>query len=148
MNPDSDTVCSAITYAHLYKQFGIDAKAMISGKINNETKYILNKANINIPDILEDATNKNIIIVDNTSFGQTIKGMDKANIVAIIDHHALGNITTSTPLYIRNTTASIIALEYIERGIKIDSDIATILISAILSDTNNFTLSSSTEVDK
>ena len=44
--PDTDSVCSAIAYAYLKKQLGIDAEARVLGDINLETKYVLNRFNI------------------------------------------------------------------------------------------------------
>ncbi|MBQ7199277.1 MAG: DHH family phosphoesterase, partial [Selenomonadaceae bacterium] len=38
-NPDTDSICSAISYAHLKQAMGVNAVAARCGKINNETKY-------------------------------------------------------------------------------------------------------------
>ena len=39
--PDTDTVCSAITYAYLKRQLGYNAEARILGDINRETRFVL-----------------------------------------------------------------------------------------------------------
>ena len=52
--PDTDSVCSAIAYAYLKKQLGIDAEARVLGDINLETKYVLNRFNIPEPKYLND----------------------------------------------------------------------------------------------
>lgn len=150
-NPDSDTVISAITYASLKEQLGVNCKPMISGKINNETKYILERFNVTVPQIMEDAGNNNIILVDHSSFSQAINGMENANIVEIIDHHGLGGIQTANPIYIKDlpigATATIIYSSYIENNIDIDETTAGLLLSAILSDTGGLTYSTTTKVD-
>lgn len=40
-NPDTDSVCSAIAYAHLKKELGMDAEAIRLGEANNETLFAL-----------------------------------------------------------------------------------------------------------
>ena len=57
-SPDSDTVGSPIAYADLLRQLGYDAKAVVLDNINKETEYILNKAGMDVPEILDDASGK------------------------------------------------------------------------------------------
>ena len=52
--PDTDTVTSAIALSYLKNQIGIKSKPMILGKINNETEFVLNYFNIEVPEYLED----------------------------------------------------------------------------------------------
>ena len=40
-SPDSDTVGSSIAYASLLRELGYDARPVVLGDINNETRYIL-----------------------------------------------------------------------------------------------------------
>lgn len=40
-NPDTDTICSAIAYADLKKQLGINAEPVRLGEVNGETQYAL-----------------------------------------------------------------------------------------------------------
>ncbi|CAF5220219.1 unnamed protein product, partial [Rotaria magnacalcarata] len=65
-----------------------------------------------------------------------------------IDHHKLGDLTTSQPAYIRfepvGCTATILAKMYLEKNIPIDRATATLLLSAIISDTLHFRLVSKT----
>ncbi len=151
-NPDSDSVCSAIAYAAMYNKLGIKAQAFVSGKINNESAFILKKFGVEVPAVLEDASGKNIVMVDHTVYGQAVAGMDKANIVGLVDHHALGDVVSSSPLYIRSlpvgSTATVITIEYMERGLEIDQNVAGLLLGAVLSDTVNLTLGTTTNVDK
>ena len=48
-NPDTDTVCSAIAYARLLNLLGVEAEARITGKLSNETLFILNEAGVEPP---------------------------------------------------------------------------------------------------
>ena len=53
-NPDSDSICSAICYANLKRKLtGQDYIACRAGKINNETKYILETFGAEPPQLVE-----------------------------------------------------------------------------------------------
>lgn len=54
-NPDSDSICSALSYAYLKRQLGFDAVAGRLGPINDETKYVLRKFDVEGPLIMTDA---------------------------------------------------------------------------------------------
>lgn len=58
--PDTDTVCTAIVYANLKRHLGLNCKPMISGKMNNETKFVLTYWGIDVPEILTNASGKNM----------------------------------------------------------------------------------------
>ena len=53
-SPDSDTVSSSIAYAALLNALGYDARPVVLGDINNETKYILDRFKIKYPRYLND----------------------------------------------------------------------------------------------
>jgi len=55
-SPDSDTVCTAIAYARLLNLLGIEAEPRVTGKVNNETAFILSEAGVEVPPVLEDAS--------------------------------------------------------------------------------------------
>ena len=88
---------------------------------------------------LSDKHPKKVILVDHNEKMQSIEGLEEAEIVEIIDHHNLGNITTSTPINFRNmavgSTCTIVYTLFKEREVPIPSHIAGALISGILSDT-------------
>lgn len=82
---------------------------------------------------------KQIILVDHNEKTQCVEGYEDADILEIIDHHRIGNLETSGPVYFRNhpvgCTATIIYQMYGEYQVEIPKQIAGILCSAILSDT-------------
>ena len=54
-NPDTDSICSAIAYAHLKKQLtGNEYVARRAGQINEETHYVLKKFKVDPPDLLSN----------------------------------------------------------------------------------------------
>lgn len=82
---------------------------------------------------------KQLILVDHNEKTQCVDGFEEADILEIIDHHRIGSLETSGPVYFRNhpvgCTATIIYQMYCENSVQIEPDIAGILCSAILSDT-------------
>jgi len=94
---------------------------------------------------------KKFILVDHSSKMQTINNIDAAEVEEIIDHHHIGNIETSKPIFYRNQkcgcTCSIIAQLYKENGIVPDKAMAGIMLSAIISDTLNFKSKTTTAFD-
>ena len=132
---------------------GINAEARIAAPPNAETTYALRYFGVREPLVLENASGQNIILVDHNSFAQAVKGMESANILEVLDHHnMIGDVKTSAPIYYRNMpvgcTATIVWLEYIEANVPIKSDMAGMMLSAILSDTDNLQSSTTTDLDR
>ena len=132
--PDSDSVCTAIAYANLKRKLGINAEARITSAINAETAYALKYFDFQEPPLLDNAASKNIILVDHNSFAQAVSGMDKANILEIIDHHNfIGDVKTAAPAYYRNLpigcTSTIVWLEYREANVPIEKGMAGMMLS-------------------
>ena len=89
-NPDTDSITSAIVAANLQKKLGNDATAYKLGNINKETAYALKTFEVDEPETLESLDEgSNVIMVDNNEFSQSVKGIEKANIKMVIDHHRL-----------------------------------------------------------
>jgi len=140
-NPDTDSICGAICYTYFLKQKFPNKKfiAARAGKINLETKFVLKYFNIKKPILLNNAKNKNIIIIDHNEISQAIKNIKQANILEIIDHHRVGNVETIKPTPFINepcgATSSIITEKFNLFKIPLTKKYAGLLLSAILSDT-------------
>ena len=95
---------------------------------------------------------RRIILVDHNEATQAVEGFDQAEILEIIDHHRIGSLETSGPVYFRNQpvgcTATIITQMYDENGVEIRPQIAGLLLAAILSDTLVFRSPTCTPVDE
>lgn len=93
-----------------------------------------------------------IILVDHNERSQAVEGVEDAQIMEIIDHHRLGGLQTSDPIFIRHEpvgcTATIVANMHWHRGINIPSEIAGVLLSAIISDTVLFKSPTCTAKDR
>lgn len=95
---------------------------------------------------------KKTILVDHNEYAQSAEGLEESEILEIIDHHKLGDISTSMPINFRNTpvgsTATIVYYMFRENQVKIPSAISGALLSGILSDTLSFRSPTTTESDR
>ena len=109
------------------------------------------KGLIRITDI-QEKERKKVILVDHNESKQSVIGLDEAEILEVVDHHKIGDISTRNPIDFRcmsvGSTNTIIYKLYIESGIDIPSDIAGIMLSGILSDTLILTSPTTTELDR
>ncbi|MBP5279624.1 MAG: DHH family phosphoesterase [Erysipelotrichaceae bacterium] len=152
MNPDTDTVCSAIAYARLLNMLGYKAEARVSGQLNKETTLVLQEIGVECPEELVDASGENIFLVDHSEYAQAVPGMEEAHIVGVLDHHGIGNVSTGNLVVYEarpiGATATIVWLDYLNYGLELDQNTAKVLLSAVLSDTNNLTGSTTTQADR
>ena len=95
---------------------------------------------------------RRIILVDHNEATQAVEGFNQAEILEIIDHHRIGSLETSGPVYFRNQpvgcTATIITQMYDENGVEIPQKTAGLLLAAILSDTLVFRSPTCTPLDE
>jgi|LAHS01.1.fsa_nt_gb manganese-dependent inorganic pyrophosphatase len=91
-------------------------------------------------------------LVDHSAMNQTINHLDQAEVVAIVDHHHIGDVQTDAPIEYRNhrcgSTCTIVSTLYQENGLLPDAEMSGLLLSAILSDTLNLKSATTTDEDK
>lgn len=152
MNPDTDSIISAVAAADLYSKRGLDVVAAAQGAPTPETEFVLKKFGISAPPVVQDVAGKNAYLVDFSDLPQAPKGMDTATVMGIIDHHKLGDVTTSMPLeawiWPVGCTGTVIKNMYDFYDIVIPRSIAGGLLCAILSDTVIFKSPTCTDADK
>lgn len=151
-NPDTDSIMSSMVMANLEKQLGNDAKAVRLGNINKETQYVFNYLGIQAPELISDVENgQNIILVDHNEATQSVNNLANANIQKVIDHHTM-NFVAPYQLYYRaepvGCTATVLYKMYKEYDVDITKPIATMMLSAIISDTLLFKSPTCTSEDK
>lgn len=152
-NPDTDTITSAISYAYLKQQLGVDAEAVRLGDVNNETKYALEKFGFEAPRLIGNVASeaKEVILVDHNERQQSADGIEEVKVTEVIDHHRIANFETSDPLYYRaepvGCTATILNKIFKENNVEVPSDVAGLMLSAIISDTLLFKSPTCTEQD-
>ena len=151
-SPDSDTVGSSIAYAALLRELGYDAVPVVLGPVNHESAYILEAAGLEVPELLEDASGLNMILVDHSEYTQSANGMKDAKILSIIDHHGDGSVMTASPLIYDarpiGSASTITWLRYRNYGIVPDRQSAIMLMGAVLSDTKNLQSGTTTFADR
>ncbi len=93
-----------------------------------------------------------VILVDHNERSQAADGIEEVQIVEIVDHHRLGGLETSEPIFIRHepvgSTATIVANLHWHRNVDIPSDIAGLLLAAVISDTLLFKSPTTTPADR
>ena len=123
LNPDTDAITSAISFAYLQKQLGVDAEAVSLGEISEETAFALDYFNVPAPRIVETVANetKQVMLVDHNEFQQSVADIREVEVLAVVDHHRIANFETANPLYYRaepvGCTNTIILKLYKEHGI-------------------------------
>lgn len=154
-NPDTDSVTSAIALAALLTAQGTEAKAcmQIAEKdLNPESTTVLKRFGLPVPELLTDAAGKDIALVDFSDLAQGPANLASANLVAVVDHHKIGDITTNNPILFRaepvGCTGTVLNKMFKEAGVAIPKNIAGGMLAAILSDTVNFKSPTCTPADK
>lgn len=94
---------------------------------------------------------KKVILVDHNERGQSIPGIEEADILEIVDHHRVADIQTVGPLLFRGeplgSTATIVTKIFDELDVEMPSHIAGLLLGAVVSDTLLFKSPTCTPVD-
>ena len=94
---------------------------------------------------------KKVILVDHNERGQSIPGIEEADILEIVDHHRVADIQTVGPLLFRGeplgSTATSVTRMFEEQDVEMPSHIAGLLLGAVVSDTLLFKSPTCTPVD-
>lgn len=152
-SPDTDTICSALVYASLKRELGVDAEAVRLGELNKETEYVLAEAGVQAPRLIEKVADdvEAVILVDHNEFQQSVDNIRDVKISEVIDHHRVANFETNDPLYFRvepvGCTSTILAKMYKEHQVELSAVNARLLLSAIVSDTLLFKSPTCTDED-
>lgn len=152
-NPDTDSICSALSYAALKQAQGVEAVAVRLGEVNKETQYALDYFQVEAPELIASVEEKQaVMLVDHNEPAQSVDGLDKAELLEIVDHHRLGGLNTADPIFVHiepvGCTATIITKMFDCQKVELPKKIAGLLLSAIVSDTVLFKSPTCTEQDK
>lgn len=153
-NPDTDSITSAIVYAYLKQQLGVDAQAVRLGDVQDETAFALKTFGFDAPKFIETAAGQveGVILVDHNEFQQSIQDISDVRVLEVVDHHRVANFETADPLYMRvepvGCTATILIKLFKENNVEIPANIAGLMLSAIISDSLLFKSPTCTEEDR
>lgn len=151
--PDLDSMVSAIAYAKLKNTLEQTDKyeAALSGDLNKETDYILNKFGFEKPHVLDNLEGRQVILVDHNEAIQAVDGVEKAKILEIVDHHKI-DFKYAEPIQFLSlpwgSTCTIVADQYYKNDIVPEKNLAGLLLAGILIDTVITKSPTCTEIDK
>lgn len=95
---------------------------------------------------------KEVILVDHNESRQSAPGLKQAKLLEVVDHHRIGDLLTSEPIFVRNepvgSTCTIVERLYREAGIEPSRQIKGLLLSGILSDTLDLKSPTATKKDR
>jgi manganese-dependent inorganic pyrophosphatase len=167
-NPDNDSIVSAAVYADFLNETKPDDSdanyiAARLGGIPPESQYVFesNDAADKLP-IMLPATNQGIdsdtgqamkvVLVDHNEYAQSADDIKNMEVVEVLDHHRIGDITTAAPIPFINlpygSTATLVAIQYMDTETPMPAWAAAALLSAVLTDTVILKSPTTTDVDR
>jgi manganese-dependent inorganic pyrophosphatase len=94
---------------------------------------------------------RRVILVDHAEQGQSVAGVEQAEIVEIVDHHHIGSIETRVPVTATfdpvGSTATLVVERFRQNGMEPSNATALLLLGAVLSDTVILNSPTTTERD-
>ena len=80
-NPDLDSITSSIVLGYYKKLKGVNWISTRSGKIDEETRFVLDKFGFNVPELIKDISGKKVCLVDHCAISQSVNGLKDAEII-------------------------------------------------------------------
>jgi manganese-dependent inorganic pyrophosphatase len=158
IKPDLDSAVSAVALKYLFDKADCfkrkNSQAVLAGPANHETKIVFNKFKTPLPLVLKPnqiTDYDTFVLVDHNEKSQRLEGIKSEQITDIFDHHKI-KLNLPTPIFINvkawGSTATVISWFMDIVNLNPTKDLACLMISAILSDTQGFKSSTTTERDK
>jgi manganese-dependent inorganic pyrophosphatase len=95
---------------------------------------------------------RRVLLVDHAEHAQSVRGVEQAEIVEILDHHHIGSIETKIPVAATfdpvGSTATLVVERFRTAGMEPSRPTATALLGAVLSDTVILNSPTTTERDR
>ncbi len=150
--PDLDSIASAIGYQYFKQSKGyFNYHAIRCDKINPVTEWVLERFKVKTPPYIPDISGMTVVLVDHTYSQSRAKGWENANIIEVIDHHDVkleDIIPKSITIRPCGSTSTLITEKMINTRVNIQSNVAAILLCAILDDTLGFKSPTTTQLDR
>lgn len=161
-NPDNDAIMSAVVLTQLLNQvqyLGNEYEACALGPLPAESAKLLAEAGLPAPrqlDAIEPAAEgadpQQVVLTDHNEVGQTVAGIENAQVIGVVDHHRFGGFTTAAPLSIVampwGSSCTIVAKLFEVLGQDISDTQARLLLSAMMTDTLMLKSPTTTDVDR
>lgn len=151
-NPDTDSICSAVVMANLQSKLGKNVEATRLGELNKETEFAFKHFNIEPPRLMDKLEpGSDVILVDHNEFAQSVDGIENANIKMLVDHHKVSDFKTNEPVFMFSEpvgcTGTLLYKLYNMNNVEVDKQTASLMLSAIASDTLLFKSPTCTDED-
>ena len=147
-NPDNDAIMSAVVLTQLLNQVNYNGdtyQACCLGPLPAE-------AGVDEPQLIESVEEgQKVVLTDHNEAGQSVAGLEGAQIVGVVDHHRFGGFTTAAPLHIIalpwGSSCSIVAKLFDVLGVAPTDTQAKLLLSAMMTDTLMLKSPTATAID-
>ncbi|MDM8300663.1 DHH family phosphoesterase [Collinsella tanakaei] len=155
-NPDNDAIMSAVVLTQLLNQVSYNGdtyEACCLGPLPAESAKLLADAGVAEPRLLESVEEgQQVVLTDHNEAGQSVAGLEGAQIVGVVDHHRFGGFTTAAPLHIValpwGSSCCIVAKLFDVLGQQPTDIQAKLLLSAMMTDTLMLKSPTTTDVDR
>ena len=161
-NPDNDAIMSAVVLTQLLNQInytGDTYEARCLGPLPAESAKLLADNGVEKPRLLkgikavaEGKAPQKVVLCDHNEAGQSVEGLEHAEIAGVVDHHRFGGITTAAPLSIVampwGSSCTIVTWLFDVLGVKPTDTQAKLLLSAMMTDPLMLKSPTTTEVDR
>lgn len=151
-NPDTDSIIAAIACVDLYAKRGLDVTPAAQGKPAPETAFVLERFGLEAPEVVTSVAGRDVYVVDYSDLAQAPDDFGECSLKGIVDHHKLGDMTSSSPLEAVimpvGCTNTILKRMYDYLGFAPSKNLAGAMLCAILSDTVIFKSPTCTDADR
>ena len=157
-NPDNDAIMSAVVFAQLANAIDPDNEYMACrlGGLPGESAALLAEQGVDEPVLIEkiEASDEpqKVVLTDHNELSQTVEGIENAEVVAVIDHHRIADLSTAQPIAFVNlpwgSTCTVIAHLFDVTGTEMSDAQATLLLAAMMTDTVMLKSPTTTAVDR
>lgn len=159
LNPDNDAIMSAVVLSQLLNQVGYQGntyEARRLGPLPAESEKLLAEVGVAEPELLESipaaGEPQKVLLTDHNEAGQSVEGLENAQIAGVVDHHRFGGLTTAAPLHIValpwGSSCTIVTWLFDILGVEPTETQAKLLLSAMMTDTLMLKSPTTTEVDR
>lgn len=140
-SPDTDAIVAAKAFSYLQNQLGYDTEAVALGVPNAETNFVLNHFDEPMPRVISKVAGSvdAVMLVDHNEAQQSVADLADVTVTHVVDHHRVANFETAGPLtYLAKPvgcTSTILTQLFDYYKIEMPTQLAGLMLSAIISDT-------------
>ena len=153
VNPDIDGVAGAIAYSEFLEKNGVVGTVGVMGEIHDEAKYVLDLFCFEYPPIIINSKNfDEVVLIDTSDLNGDEGNIEVEKVIEIIDHRKIHEAdkfpNAKIQIELVGSAATLIAEKFIKNNIEISKKSATLILSAIISNTFNFKGGVTTDRDR